>query len=129
MFSTELWKKFNDIGFTFKKQSTRMKFCEDGRVLVEIDFFLEDGLYAMPVEIKTELSVSDVDEHLERIMKLRQYMDKHDDKRKLVGAVAGGIVSGNVIKYAQKKGLFVIEQTGDSVAIASMPEGFKAREW
>jgi len=56
-------------------------------------------------------------------------MDKRDDKRKLIGAVAGGIISENVIKYAQKKELFVIEQTGDSVAIAAMPQGFKAREW
>jgi len=31
------------------------------------------------------------------------------------------IKSENVIKYAQKKGLFVIEQTGDSAAIAVMP--------
>ena len=69
MFSTELWKKFNDIGFTFTKQAPRMKFYEDGRALVEVDFFLENGLYAMPVEIKTELSVGDVDDHLERIEK------------------------------------------------------------
>ena len=103
-----------------------MKLYEDGRALVEVDFFLENGLYAMPVEIKTELSVLDVDEHLDRIEKIRQYMDKRDDKRKLVGAVAGGIISENVMKYAQKKGLFVIEQTGDSVAIATMPEGFKS---
>ena len=57
-----------------------MKFYKDGRVLVEVDFFLENGLYAMPVEIKTELSVYDVDDHLERIEKIRQYMDKRDDK-------------------------------------------------
>ena len=63
------------------------------------------------------------------LKKIRQYMDKRDDKRKLIGAVAGGIISENVIKYAQKKELFVIEQTGDSVAIAAMPQGFKAREW
>ena len=129
MFSTELWKKFNDIGFTFTKQAQGMKFYEDERVLAEVDFFLENGLYAMLVEIKTELSVGDVDDHLERIEKIRQYMDKRKDMRKLVGAVAGGIVSENVLRYAQKKGLFVIEQTGDSVAIAAMPQGFKAREW
>ena len=46
-----------------------------------------------------------------------------------MGAVAGGVVSGNVLKYSQKKGLFVIVQTGDSVAIAEMPQGFKVYEW
>ena len=129
MFSAELWKKFNELGFTFTKQAPHMKFYEYGQVLAEVDFFLENGAYAMSVEIKTELSIDDVDEHLVRIEKIRQYMDAHDDKRKLVGAVAGGTVSESVRNYAHKKGLFVIVQTGDSVAIASMPKEFKAREW
>ena len=129
MFSAELWKKFNELGFTFTKQAPHMKFYEYGQVLAEVDFFLENGAYAMSVEIKTELSIDDVDEHLVRIEKIRQYMDAHDDKRKLVGAVAGGTVSESVRNYAHKKGLFVIVQTGDSVAIAAMPQGFKAREW
>jgi len=129
MFSTELWKKFNECGFLFTKQAPRVRFYEYGQCLAEVDFFLENGKYAMPVEIKTELSVNDVDDHLERIEKIRLYMDAHNDKRKLVGAVAGGIVSENVLNYAQKKGLFVVEQSGESVAIAAMPKGFKAREW
>ena len=129
MFSTELWKKFNELGFPFTKQGPHVKFIENGQVLAEVDFFLENGEYAMIVEIKTELSIGDVDGHLEQIAKIRNYMDARDDKRKLVGAVAGGIISDNVLKYAQKKGLFVLVQTGDSVAIAAVPEGFKAREW
>jgi len=129
MFSSELWKKFNEIGFTFTRQAPRMKFFEYGQVLAEVDFFLENGVYAMAVEIKTELSISDVDDHLERIGKIRQYMDLRKDMRKIVGAVEGGIVSDNVLRYAQKKGLYVIVQTGDSVAIAAVPQGFKAQEW
>ncbi|MCL1875624.1 MAG: hypothetical protein FWF87_05135 [Synergistaceae bacterium] len=129
MFSTELWKKFNELGFPFTKQGYHMKFSENEQLLAEADFFLENGEYAMPVEIKTDLSVNDVDEHLERITKIRQYMDMHGDNRKLVGTVAGGIVSENVLKYAQRKGLFVLMQTGDSVAVADIPQGFKAREW
>ena len=72
MFATELWKKFADIGFTFTRQAPRMKFYENGKVLAEVDFFLENGIYAMLVEIKTELSINDVDEHLERIEKIRE---------------------------------------------------------
>jgi len=129
MFGVELWRKFNELGFPFTKQSPHVKLFEYGKALAEIDFFLENGAYAMAVEIKTELSIGDIDEHLERIGKIRQYMDSHMDMRKLVGAVAGGIVSENVLKYAQKKGFFVIVQTGDSVAIADIPQGFKAKEW
>jgi hypothetical protein len=94
-----------------------------------LDVLIENGEYSMPVEIKTVLSVEDVDEHLERIGKVRQVMDAHGDKRKLIGAVAGGSVPENVLRYAQKKGLFVIVQTGDSIDVADMPETFKAREW
>jgi len=129
MFSTELWKKFNELGFTFTKQGPHVKFIQFGQVIAEVDFFLENGEYALPVEIKTELSIGDVDDHLERIEKIRQYMDERGDTRKLVGAVAGGIISDNIFKYAHKKGLFVIKQTGDSVAVAAAPQGFKPREW
>ena len=130
LFSAELFKKFNELGFPFTKQGIHIKFTDEHRqVIAEADFFLENGQYAMPVEIKTELSREDVNEHLERIEKIRQYMDKREDKRKLVGAVAGGIISEDVLRYAHKKGLFVIVQTGDSVAVAATPKGFKVCEW
>jgi len=121
MFSAELWEKFNQLGYKFTRQAPRMKFYDNGQALAEVDFFLENGMYAMPVEIKTELSIADVDEHIQRIEKIRRYMDAHNDNRKLVGAVAGGIVSESVLNYAQRKGFFVILQTGDSVAIATIP--------
>ena len=129
MFSNELWQKFNEFGYTFSKQSEHVKLEKDGKVLTEIDFFLEDGKYAMLVEIKTDLTLSDVNEHIERIEKVREYMDARNDSRKLVGAVAGGIVPDSVLKYAQRKGLYVVQQTSDSIAIAPMPEGFTPHEW
>jgi hypothetical protein len=128
MFSTELWKKFNAHGFDFTKGS-RIKFSVGNQVLAEVDFFMENGDYAMPVEIKTELSVEDVDDHLKRMDKIRKYMNSRKDKRKLVGAVAGAVVPPNVLIYAQRKGFFVLVQTGDSIAIAKTPKNFKPQEW
>jgi len=129
MFEADLWKKFNEIEFLFNKQSSNIKFAENGRVLAQADFFLENGEYAMPVEIKTELSIDDIDEHIERIATIRAYMDARNDNRKLMGAIAGGIVAENAMNYAHKKGLYVLKQTGDSVAIAAAPHNFKRREW
>ena len=129
MFEAELCKKFYDIGFSFDKQSSRYKFRENGQTLAEADFFLENGEYAMPVEIKTELSVSDIDEHIERIAIIRGCMDVRGDKRKLAGAIAGEIVAENVLNYAHKKGLYVLTQNGDCVAIADAPHNFKRQEW
>jgi hypothetical protein len=129
LFTNELWKKFSDIGFPVTGQSSHRKFCDKKQVLAEADLFIENGEYVIAVEIKTDLLVSDVNEHLERIEIIRQYFDARGDKRKIVGAVAGGFVSENILKYAQRKGLYVVLQTGDSVVIAAAPQGFKAREW
>ena len=129
MFSAELWRKFEEIGFPVSRQSRNMRFTENKQTIAEADVFIENGEYAIPVEVKTNLSNEDVDWHLERIEKIRRYMDGHRDSRKLVGAVAGGTVHENVLVYAQRKGLFVIIPSGDSATIAAAPEGFKARVW
>ena len=97
--------------------------------IAEADFFLENGDCVMPVEVKTDLNVEDVNEHLERIQTIRHYMDTHGDHRKLMGAVAGEIVPDNVLNYAQKKGLYVLKQTGDSVGVATAPQNFTAKVW
>ena len=129
LFSAELWRKFNDLGYPFTKQGPHVKFVDEKKVLAEADYLLENGEYVMVVEVKTELNSENIADHLQRIEKIRRYFDKHGDTRKLVGAVAGGVVHENVLKYAQKQGLYVIVQTGDSTTIADAPPDFKAREW
>ncbi|MDR2135232.1 MAG: hypothetical protein LBO76_01310, partial [Treponema sp.] len=59
---------------------------------------------------------------------LRRYADEHHDGRKLLGAVAAAIATGDVKAFAVKNGFFVMEQTGDTMQIG-VPEGFKPREW
>jgi hypothetical protein len=55
-------------------------------------------------------------------------MDAHGDKRFLVGAVAGGIAPENVVRYAQKQGLYVVIWSGEAATVAQAPQSFKARE-
>ena len=129
MFSPELCGKFEKLGFAFTSLGPNRKFLEGKKTIAEADFFLENGEYTMAVEIKTKLTTSKVDEHLERIAKIRRHMDARSDKRKIVGAVAGGIIIEDALEYAQSNGLYVIVQTGDAVTIADAPEGFKAQEW
>jgi len=130
MFGPELFRKFKEFGFAFGKQAPHVKYYDENEKLIaEVDLFLEDGDYAMLVEIQTDLLFEDINEHLERIEKVRKFMDIRNEKRKLVGAVAGGTVPVNILKYAQKKGLYVILQNEDSAAIADAPKSFKAREW
>ena len=129
MFSPDLWKKFRDIGFEFSTQCPHRKFYENNRCLAEADYYLENGEYVMLVEVKTTMEIEFINDHLERIEKIRRYMDAREDKRKIVGAVAGGSVPENVLKYAQRQGLYVITYSGETSAIAESPEGFRAREW
>ena len=130
MFRNELWKKFRNIGIPVTCQSSYKEFRDsNGRVLAEIDIFIENGEYAIAVEVKTKMEIEFVKDHLERIEIVRRYLDERGDKRKLIGAIAGGTVPDNVMKYAHKHGLYVVVQNGDSVSIADAPQGFKAREW
>jgi hypothetical protein len=129
MYSARLWDKFVDFGYEFTCGCQRKKFKENGQNLAEADIFLENGLYAMVVEVKTDLTTDDVDDHLERIVAIRGYMDRHGDKRFLVGAVAGGIAPESVVRYAQKKGLYVVVWSGEAATVAQAPQSFKAREW
>ncbi|MDR2393637.1 MAG: hypothetical protein LBD93_05745 [Treponema sp.] len=84
MFSAQAWDKFDALDYEFTKGGNT-KFIENKRILAEVDIFLENGEYAMPVEVKTYLRAENVDEHIERIERIRGYMDKRGDKRRLVG--------------------------------------------
>jgi hypothetical protein len=128
MISANLWQKFAALGYTFTHGGPE-KYWEDNRIVTQVDILLENGDYAMPVEVKSVLAEKDVDEHLERIEKIRGLFDRRGDRRKLVGAVAGMSVAGEVKKYAQGKGLYVLVQSGDSVTVADAPKNFKAQEW
>jgi len=92
----------------------------------QIDVFLENGDIVVLIEVKTKLTDDDVREHIERLEKYRCY---GKDKRRILGAVAGAVVSDDVIKFAHRQGLYVIVQSGEAVEIIASPEGFVAKEW
>ena len=131
LFSEGLDTLFSELGYTFSRQGPHYKFKDriTHRVLAEADYFLEDGEYALVVEVKTEVKETDVDEHIERINVIRRDFDERGDKRILIGAMDGGIISNNVLNYALRQGLYVIMQSGDSAVLAELPKGFKVREW
>jgi hypothetical protein len=122
-------EKFNALGYEFTKAGPSV-LIEDPKkqIIAQIDAMLENGEYALAIEVKTQLNVGHIDEHLERMEKLRRYADDRGDNRKFIGAVAGAIVAENVKAYALKKGFYVIRQSGDTVTIEN-PGSFKPREW
>jgi len=97
----------------------------------EIDLLLENGSFAILIEVKTTLETSDVRQHIERIEKYRRHVDAkgRGDHRHFIGAVAGAVVEGDAEKIAHENGIYVIVQSGKAVEIVAQPEGFKAKEW
>ncbi|MDR2136469.1 MAG: YraN family protein, partial [Treponema sp.] len=99
-----------------------------GQRLAEIDILLENGEYVMAVEVKTRLSAKDVKDHAKRMETLRRVADEHGDRRGYLGAVAGMVVTQQVLDYAVKNGFYVIIPSGETVDIA-VPGDFKPRLW
>jgi hypothetical protein len=129
LIAPNILEKFNKLGYAFGKVGPNVRYGDrQGRILTEVDLLLENGDTMLAVEVKTSLTDADVREHVERMGRLRHYADEHGDRRRLLGAVAGAIASGEVKAFAVKNGFFVLEQSGDTVRI-SVPEGFKPREW
>ena len=126
-----LGSKFNTLGFSFPREAEgRISFLDENRkVLAEVDRLLENGSVVLAIEVKAKLRQEHVDDHIERLGIISEYNLKHNDNRKVLGAVAGGIVPQNVLAYAQKRGLYVLVQNGESVEIADIPANFKPKEW
>jgi hypothetical protein len=72
----------------------------------------EGGKKILDAEGKSRPQI--IEHHERRLEILRQYMDKHQDRRVIQGALDAG--------------LYVIVQSGDTMQIES-PEGFSPREW
>jgi hypothetical protein len=96
----------------------------------EIDVLLDDGDIAILICVKTNLKNDDVLEHIKQMENYRKLKNsKSEGKKRYIGAVAGAVVADNVVKFAQRKGMYVIAQTGETFHIIPPPEGFKAKEW
>ncbi|MDR1411597.1 MAG: hypothetical protein LBI91_05290 [Spirochaetaceae bacterium] len=127
--SPKLQEKFESLGFSFNHTSRNHEIEDSGKnLLAEIDVLLENGEYAMAVEVKTHLTTGDIRGHIKRMGILRKVADDHNDRRKYLGAVAGAVVDKEVLAFALKNGFFVIVPSGETVDVEA-PEGFTPRIW
>jgi len=94
----------------------------------EIDLLAVNDIYAVVVEIKTTLTVEDVNEHLERMQKIQELppRDFNLKGKSILGAVAGISIKAEADKYAQKKGLYVLTQKGN---LLDMLNPMHPKEW
>jgi hypothetical protein len=128
MIAPNLLDKFNDLGYDFHEASNNVKVRDKKNdINFEIDVYLQNGDFAMMVEIKADLAISDINAHIERLEKMRKYADLRKDNRHFIGAVAGIAVKIKVKEYALKNGFFLIEPNGENFNIT--PPNNKPKEW
>jgi hypothetical protein len=91
-------------------------FAEREGEAIEIDLWVVNDTEAVAIECKSLLSVDDVNEHQERLAKVKTLLPKSRDSR-VLGAVAAMTIPDDVAKYADRQGLFVIAQRGEQLTI------------
>ncbi len=94
---------------------------------MEIDVLVVNTDAVALVEVKSTLTVEYVREHLTRLAEFKTFFPEYADKR-VIGAVAGIVTEGSADRFAMNKGLFVIEQAGETMRMAN-EEAFVPRAW
>ena len=121
---------FQTKGIQMKVSVQSVKGFTGNRIDYEVDLVLMNTDIAVIVEIKSTLRPKDVDEHIERMEKIKLIPPKiiNLSGLTLYGAVAGMIIENNADRYAYQKVFFVIRQKGSIVEIVN-DEKFHPKEW
>jgi chromosome segregation ATPase len=123
-------RKFQELGYPFTQCARRVEFeNKELEISGELDLFLENGDCALAVEVKTNFTMRDVQDHVKRLEKFSRYARTKGDQRRFMAAVGGAVIRREVQEYALKRGIYVIIQSGDAVEIVTLPKGFKAKIW
>ena len=106
---------FRECGIDIHEVQQNIAVKRDGEGL-EIDLLVVNDKDTVVIECKSNLSIDDVNEHLVRLDKIKRMLPRYKDNR-VLGAVAGMVIPDNVAQYAIRKGLYVIGQNGDHLAL------------
>ena len=117
---------FLDRGIPVHQVSQRVRQRQNGDSM-EIDVLVLNQDHVLAVEVKSTLSVDDVKEFVEKLGRFREFFPEYDP-RQLYGAVAGIAMDPGADRYAYRQGLFVLAQSGETVAILNDSQ-FQPRNW
>ena len=117
---------FKERGIIVDKVYQRVKTHRNGDEM-EIDILAINGEYAVLIEAKSSLSIDDVKDHVSRLEKFKSYFPEYKE-RKVIGAVGGIVIEESADRYAYKQGMFVITESGESVAILN-DKNFEPKVW
>ena len=124
-----VFNEFLKRGYCFTEISTRVTFYGvDNKPKTYFDILLESEDTTMAIMTKEKPDKNDIPEHIKSIEILRDHRRKRNDMRKVEGAIAGVVISEELKKAIIEAGLYVIEQSGDTMKI-DVPDGFVPRSW
>ena len=123
-------ERFNDLGYHFDSFSNGpyIIFGDDKKMKTEIDILLVNDEYIFAIEVKSKPVERDIEHHLKRLEIAREHWGKHHDTRKIRGAIAGAVFPNDVKKAALEEGLYVLEQSGDTMKM-DIPPDFIPKDW
>jgi len=115
--------KQRDMVFASVRRNVRKK------GIAEYDIVAVDKDRVLVIEVKNRMEKRMVDEFLNKKMpNFRQVFPQYRDFS-VLGGVGALVMQDDVGRYAEKKGLFVLTQSGDGGAMLVNRQNFKAREF
>jgi len=131
LFAPHLGDKFSAYNYNLKRQYQRVPIYDDNiRKRTDIDILLSNTTLCMAVEVKRWLeTTADVDDHIKRMQLIRQYPPAEVKGKKLLGAIAGAVVTPEAREYAEQNGFFVLELIGYDIRLLEPPKDFQPKEW
>ncbi|MGA1262994.1 MAG: DUF3782 domain-containing protein [Prochlorothrix sp.] len=117
---------FQDQGLAVQEVYQRVK-SERGSENLEIDILVVNDTVAVAIEVKSRLTQRNLRQFLKNLDRFKTAFPHYADYD-LYAAVAAIEMDGDVDRYAINQGLFLIQQSGESVKISNN-QGFIPRAW
>ena len=123
-------KKINDFGHSFNSLSPRKQFYNtNGKTYAEVDLFLENGEEVMVVEVKTKMSVKEVERQIKRLELLRKNEAGSLKGKIIYSAVAGLQIDEDAREMALGLGMYVVEMVEDTKSVNVIKPSGKLGTW
>ena len=112
-------KLFRERGVAVTRACTNQEwFDNEGIKIAEVDVFLVNGGEDVAIEVKTTCQPKDIDEHIERLAKIKALrLEYRDGTKNLYGAIAALKYNAEADSYAKKKGFYVLKSRDGIVCI------------
>ena len=117
---------FQERGILVDRTLQRLK-APRGKNNLEIDIFAVNGTIGVVIEVKSRLTQKHVRKFLHKLEVFKSVFTEYS-QHQLYGALAAIDIDGDVDTYAENQGLFIIEQSGNTVYI-STDSTFTPRTW